>query len=117
MRGLRLSNIPRTLSPEHYDTLLAICRRHGFVPNVVAEGTTMRALLELVAAGEGVILAPAPARQFQTGGVAYVPVPGEAVGISMFWRQDDMSLAGRTFREVAASLPSEELFGAAPAAA
>jgi DNA-binding transcriptional LysR family regulator len=110
-------NIPRDLSPEHHDTLLAICRRHGFEPKVVAEGTTMRALLELVAAGEGVMVAPAQARQLQPAGVAYVPVPGEEVGISMFWRQDDMSPAGRAFREVAASLPSEELFGAAPAAA
>jgi DNA-binding transcriptional LysR family regulator len=113
----RWVNIPRDLSPEHYDTLIAICRRSGFEPNVVAEGTTMRALLELVAAGEGVILAPAAARQLQADGVVYVPVPGEEVVISIFWRQDDMSRAGRTFREVAAAMPSEELFGAAPATA
>jgi DNA-binding transcriptional LysR family regulator len=113
----RWVNIPRDLSPEHYDTLLALCRRHGFEPNIVAGGTTMRALLELVAAGEGVLLAPVQARQLQPGGVAYVPVPGEEVGISMFWRQDDMSPAGRAFREVAAGMAREGLFGAVPTAA
>jgi DNA-binding transcriptional LysR family regulator len=109
-------HIPRALSPEHHDTLMAFCRRHGFEPRVVAEGTTMRALLELVAAGVGVMIAPGHARQLQPDGVAYVPIPGDESFISMFWRESDQSPAARTFREVAASMPSEELVGAVSAA-
>jgi DNA-binding transcriptional LysR family regulator len=107
-------NIPPSLSPEYHGTFLAICRRHGFEPNLVAEGTTMRALLELVAGGVGVAIAPAHARQLQPDGVVYVPLLGEEIGISMFWRQGDTSAAARSFREVAAGMSSEELFGAAP---
>ena len=117
LAGAPWVNIPRSLSPEHHDQVVSLCRRHGFEPNVVAEGTTMRALLELVAAGVGVMVAPAQARQLQPEGVAYVPIPGEEVGISLFWRHGDTAPAAAAFREVAATMPGEELFGAAPAGA
>jgi DNA-binding transcriptional LysR family regulator len=117
LAGERWVHIPRNLSPEHHDTLLAFCRRHGFEPDVVAEGTTMRALLELVAGGVGVMIAPVQARHLQPSGVAYVPLPGEEARISMFWREGRTSPAARSFRELAAEVPSEELFGAAPVAA
>ena len=106
-------NIPPSLSPEYHGTFLAICRRHGIEPKLVAEGTTMRALLELVAGGVGLAIAPSHARQLQPDGVAYIPLAGEEIGISMFWRERGDSPAARTFREVAGEMSSEELFGPA----
>jgi hypothetical protein len=63
-----------------------------------------------------VMLVPGNARELQPDGVAYVPVPGDETFISMFWRKAEESPAARTFREVAAAMPSEELVGATRAA-
>jgi DNA-binding transcriptional LysR family regulator len=53
---------------------VAACQRAGFLPRIRSEATGFRAQLSLAAAGQGVCLAPAAARESGDFGLCFVPV-------------------------------------------
>lgn len=89
----RWVHIPRDVSADFHDNLIALCDRHGFRPRVVATGNTIQALLELVAGGVGVIVVGDNATSLRPVGVAYVPVVGETAVLALFSRHGDGSAA------------------------
>lgn len=66
---------PEALNPGHRRRWLAEQRAHGLPGRIVAEASSVQEFLNLVAAGEGVCVVPAEAREFNPWpGVVYVPV-------------------------------------------
>lgn len=66
---------PEALNPLHRRRWLREQHAHGLAGRIVAEASSVQAFLHLVAAGNGVCLVPAEARDFNPWpGVAYVPV-------------------------------------------
>ncbi len=93
-----LSEEPFVLSPEnpkpsYADAVKALCAGAGFIPRVVQEAREMPTILSLVAAGLGVTLTPASARNLRRVGLVYRPLrDAEAVTeLTVAYRADDPS--------------------------
>jgi DNA-binding transcriptional LysR family regulator len=80
----------RHLNPLFHDEVLSACLDAGFRPNVVQEAGEMPTIVSLVAAGLGVSLVPESMERVRREGVAYVPVKGRAVRITLAlaWRAE-----------------------------
>ena len=80
----------RRLNPLFHDEVLNACLEAGFRPKVVQEAGEMPTIVSLVAAGLGVSLVPESMERVRRDGVAYVPVRGRAVRITLAlaWRSD-----------------------------
>jgi DNA-binding transcriptional LysR family regulator len=63
--------IARTTSATFYDHVLAVCRRAGFVPEIIQEANETFTILNLVRAGIGVSLVPRSAMRMNIPGVSF----------------------------------------------
>src|SRR5262249_25595528 len=99
---------PRGHSPSRYDVVTNACREARFAPRGVAGTNSIQTNLGLIAAGLGVSLVPASARNLQRAGVVYrplaPPVPQLIMGLA--YLRDEVSPMVSAFvqivREVAA---------------
>ncbi|MBC7881962.1 MAG: LysR family transcriptional regulator [Anaerolineae bacterium] len=62
---------PRTLAPACFDIVYELCRQAGFTPNVQHQTSNLNFCLNLIAAGTGVTIVPACARERAIAGVTY----------------------------------------------
>jgi DNA-binding transcriptional LysR family regulator len=71
-----------------HDAVEATCADHGFSPTVEMEVAETSTLVSFVAAGVGVALVPASARQMSVTGAVYRPLSGAThpVALAMCWR-------------------------------
>ena len=71
-----------------HDAVDATCADHGFSPIVAMEVAETSTLVSFVAAGVGVALVPASARQMSVTGAVYRPLAGavHVVELAMCWR-------------------------------
>lgn len=65
---------PRHPQPSYADSVLAVCARAGFRPNVVQETAEIHTAIGLVAAGLGVTIVPASVQSAHRQGVGLPPV-------------------------------------------
>lgn len=56
----------RTYAPHYYESLLEICARYGFTPNVVHESNNIGSIIQLVRNGLGVSIVPASVARIHT---------------------------------------------------
>jgi len=82
---------PRHPRPSFADTILHICRAHGFSPDIAQETMEIQTALALVSVGAGVSLVPESTSEAQLHGVAYRPILGEApqTQLSLTYRRDN----------------------------
>ncbi|PJJ84774.1 LysR family transcriptional regulator [Mucilaginibacter auburnensis] len=70
-------------APHYHASLLEICSRLGFVPNIIHEANNVHSILQLVEAGLGVSILPLSAKndnkQLQFISLAHIPVKTEVV--------------------------------------
>jgi DNA-binding transcriptional LysR family regulator len=94
---------PRAGMPALHDAVLAALRAAGAQPRVSQEVAGKHAAMTLVAAGFGVCLVPASARQWRRAGVALRRVsPGlPLVALAAVWREDDCPASGRLLADLA----------------
>lgn len=92
--------VSRSQEPTAFDGYVSLCGHAGFSPRVVQEGMQIRTIVELVAAGFGVSLAPESLAQLRRPGVVYRPVKnthGITLETGLAWRSDDTSPAVEGF--------------------
>ncbi|AWU95489.1 LysR family transcriptional regulator [Azospirillum ramasamyi] len=91
---------PRHPRPSFADTVLAICREHGFSPQVTQEVMDIQTALGLIAVGVGVSLLPASMERSHRHGVAYRPLrpPAPTTELSLSYRRDSGGDVLREFR-------------------
>jgi DNA-binding transcriptional LysR family regulator len=98
---------PREMNPGLYDFHLDLCRNAGFAPRIAPEADNTYTCLALVAAGLGVSLVPASARQVGWKGVVLKelepPVPSTEMAVA-YNRESSKSLSAflNVVREVSA---------------
>ncbi len=77
---------PRGSSPSRYDVIASACRQAGFAPRGLPGTNSIQTNLGLIAAGLGVSLVPASARNLHRVGVVYrplaPPVPHVVMGVA-----------------------------------
>jgi len=88
LHGEPLILYPRAMQPALHDAMLAAFSAANAVPRVVQEARSKRTTLALVAAGLGMALVPASARNVPQPGVAWIEVedPLPEVRIHLAWR-------------------------------
>lgn len=93
--------VPRRDSPGFYNQCLAVCHSYGFDPIAIEEGSAPSALYGMVAAGLGVTLAPASARDVPWRGVGFRPLDRESqeVELAVAYRREETSAALSAFLE------------------
>ena len=81
------------------ETVLGLCHANGFAPQVAHSASSTAAMAELVAAGLGVALVPRSAADRAHAGVAYRPLAGKGVELSVaaVWRPEAMTPVLRVF--------------------
>jgi DNA-binding transcriptional LysR family regulator len=101
---------PREMNPGHYDFLLEVCKNAGFGARIAPEADNTYTSLALVAAGLGVSLVPASARQVGWKGVVFkdleAPVPWTEMAVA-YNREFSKSLS--TFLSVVREVSSQKI--------
>jgi DNA-binding transcriptional LysR family regulator len=62
---------PRHLAPIYHDTIMLICHKAGFVPDIAYEAAGYHTMISLVAAELGVSIVPESVRNLRRAGVTY----------------------------------------------
>lgn len=80
--------VDRKVEPELHDYYVAACNAAGFSPRVAHEVNSTFVAIGLVAGGLGVAFTPASARLAAQRGVAYLPLEGQQLKLTMgaMWR-------------------------------
>jgi DNA-binding transcriptional LysR family regulator len=94
---------PRSAGTRAYEKPLTLCEEHGFRPQIVQEASHWLTILRLIAAGQGVSIAPACVRQIASPDVVCLPLRGaKAVSnIELAWRAGDTRPIVERFRHIA----------------
>ena len=65
----------KTYAPQYYQSLLVICAKFGFVPNVVHESNNINSIIQLVKKGLGVSILPASiAANYNDAAIEFYPL-------------------------------------------
>jgi DNA-binding transcriptional LysR family regulator len=77
----------RTTNPSLFDTIVGICTRAGFSPNLVNSSGSWPGVLTLVESGEGVALVPSGVRYLGAPGLVFADIAPQTahVGLSIAW--------------------------------
>lgn len=88
----------------YHADLLALCRLHGFDPDIAHEAPTTEAVVGIVACGEGVAIVPASAERLRMRGVSFralvadgMPDSLTSVEFALAWHRDRPSSAALEF--------------------
>ena len=83
--------LPRRISPNYHDELVAACRHYGFSPTATHTATSIASQLAMVACGLGVTLVPNASAAQHRRGVIYRELTHtlELVELSLLWRAGD----------------------------
>jgi DNA-binding transcriptional LysR family regulator len=101
---------PRIAGTRAYEKPLTLCEEHGFRPQVVQEASHWLTILRLIAAGQGVSIAPACVRQIASPDVVCLPLRGaKAVSnIELAWLEGDARPIVQRFRRLAEATRSNQ---------
>ena len=97
---------PRQTVPVYHDLVLRACREAGFIPNAPHEADHVLLMLGMVAAGAGIALVPASARQVEQAGVTYATLrpPHALLETVVTWRRNETSPFVEQFLKIARQL-------------
>ena len=74
LKNERFAILERHLYPSHFDTVISICKKHGFTPKIVHSADQIPEVLAYVAAGMAVCIAPSVAAKSWSSHVSFVPL-------------------------------------------
>lgn len=75
--------VPRRVEPGFYDRCIALCKCHGFTPNIVEEGNGPTAICGMVASGLGVTLSPSSILNMPWHGIAFRELTNSNDGLEL----------------------------------
>ena len=91
--------LDRSEAPALFDSIVSLCRRAGFTPQIDSRGNLVEAIFLLVKAEEGVSILPAWARSVTTDGLQYVRLEPEEVKaeLVLLWKPARLTPAVLSF--------------------
>jgi len=89
----------RTSTPALFDSILGLCSKAGFSPQIVNTSSSWPGVLTLVESGEGIALVPSGVRYLRTPGVTFATLEPETthIGISIAWNPENEGPIQREF--------------------
>jgi len=114
--GEPLILFPRRSHPALYDKVIACCSAAGCTPRISQETTTKYTAIALVAAGMGLALVPASARNQRRPGVAYRTISGDLpmVELSLVWKEGTGSPSLKKLTDIILGMRSVEDLASVP---
>jgi len=89
---------PREAGHGYYDAIMALCKEHGFKPNVIQTAQEQQTLVALVAAEMGVTLLPHSATYIKNDHVVYKSINSDVQKVSsMAWNSNLLTDTARFF--------------------
>jgi DNA-binding transcriptional LysR family regulator len=103
LRNERFIAYGRRWAPGFYDSVVQICHREGFTPNIVQETGEMYTAISMVAAGSGVAILPKSVVLAQSKNIVIKPLPASTPlsEIAIATRRDDSSILIKSFVSLA----------------
>ena len=100
---------PRSAGARAYEKPLTLCEEHGFRPQIVQGASHWLTILRLIAAGQGVSIAPACVRHIASAEVVCLPLRGaKAVSnIELAWLAGETRPIVERFKQIAQSARSD----------
>lgn len=100
---------PRASSPLFNASILTMCDRAGFTPQVIQTATQVHTVVGLVSAGMGIAIVPAIAKNMQSSGVAFLRIQEDPppVNVVLAWRPTRDTPSLRAFRTIAINVGTE----------
>lgn len=89
----------RKNEPGYYDTIISICNRSGFSPNVIQEAEGIFTILTLISTGMGVSLVTTLALEYGNSGIVFRPITDDTatMDLSLVWSKNEESPLVNTF--------------------
>lgn len=95
--------ISRDESPNGFDGIIALCRKHGFKPDIVKQLPNIESLLLCVELGLGVTIFDSNIRMSGKSGLKFFKLYDDFLGVVMAWRKDNLNPAVSMFANNALS--------------
>lgn len=80
----------RRVSPVYFDSIIAVCRQHGFSPRILHDVRSVVAQIAFVGCGQGIALVPSGLKRFAPENVVFKALTEkvEVVTMAAAWRED-----------------------------
>jgi len=89
--------ISRDETPNGFDSIIALCRSHGFTPNIVKQLPNAESLLLCVESGQGVALLDSYVRVFDSNKVRRIPLENNQVQVVIAWKSENRNPSIKLF--------------------
>jgi DNA-binding transcriptional LysR family regulator len=89
--------ITRDESPKGFDSVIGVCRRHGFTPNVVKQLPNVESLLLSVEQGLGVTIFDSYIRHTNNSELKFFKIDDDVISVVMAWKKENMNPAVSLF--------------------
>lgn len=89
--------ISREESPKGYDSVISLCRMHGFTPKIVKQLPNIESLLLCVESGLGVSLFDATIRLYNRENFKLLELEDDYVSVVMAWKKENLNTAVSLF--------------------
>lgn len=107
VKGEDFVMISRDESPNGFDGIIALCRKHGFKPNIVKQLPNIESLLLCVELGLGITIFDSNIRMSGKSGLKFFGLDDDFLSVVMAFRKDNMNPAVSMFVNNALSTISE----------
>lgn len=107
VKGEDFVMITRDESPNGFDGIIALCRKHGFKPNIVKQLPNIESLLLCVELGLGITIFDSNIRMSGKSGLKFFGLDDDFLSVVMAFRKDNMNPAVSMFVNNALSTISE----------
>jgi DNA-binding transcriptional LysR family regulator len=108
VRGEDFVMISREESPNGFDGIIALCRKHGFKPNIVKQLPNIESLLLCVELGLGITIFDSNIRMGGKNDLKFFRLEEDFLCVVMAWKKDNMNPAVSMFVNSALSSMAEQ---------
>lgn len=102
--------ISRDESPNGFDAIISLCRKHGFKPNIVKQLPNIESLLLCVELGLGITIFDSNIRMSGKNGLKFFKLEDDVISVVMAWRKDNLNPAVSMFANNSLSSIKEEMY-------
>jgi len=92
--------ISREVSPKAFDTILSLCLKHGFAPNICKSVLNMESFFLNVEAGLGVGLVVSDVRFYNRNNVRIVEIEDNFMDVGMAWQKNNPNSSAPLFVDI-----------------
>lgn len=102
---------PRSVKPDFYDLIMALCQQAGFQPKIVQEATPPEVAVRFVEANAGISLAVAGSERRHNAGVVYRAIADSAtyLDIAVAWHRERSAEIVNQFLDVTKQFQNSDL--------